>query len=108
MYVRTYDTGLKDFPEDMLFDVQSDPHELVDLARARPEIVAQGKEILEAWYDQMLGTDPRASDPLDEVIREGGPYHTRDDVEHYARQHERSGHPEHAERMRREKGRPNR
>ena len=106
MYLRTYDTGLKDFPEHMLFDVGNDPHELADLASERTDLVQRGEWILKEWCDDMMAGSAGASDPLWEVMREGGPYHTRYDVEHFARQHEESGHPEHAERMRRDRGKP--
>jgi len=103
IYMRTYDTGLKDFPEHMLFDVANDPHELVDLAPGRADLVQRGEAILKEWCDEMMASSRGASDPLWEVIGEGGPYHTRYDVEHYACQHEEAGHPEHAERMRGER-----
>ena len=108
MYLRTYDTGLKDFPKHMLFDIEGDPHELIDLAAERGDVVQRGEALLKEWCDRMMACSSYASDPLWEVIREGGPAHTRWDLELFARQHEEKGHPEHAERIRRERGKPNR
>jgi hypothetical protein len=59
----------------MLFDVRQDPHELHDLARARPDLVGAGMARLEQWTADQLSRSPRDVDPMWTVIREGGPYH---------------------------------
>ncbi|NND75685.1 MAG: sulfatase [Ilumatobacter sp.] len=66
--------------DDMLFDVVSDPHETTDLAPVRDDLVTEAATLLDTWIaaqvDQALG-GPEAGDPMDVVLAEGGPYHTR-------------------------------
>ncbi len=77
MLIRTYHDGLKNYPPVMLYDIEKDPHELVDLADAHPEIVHQGLALLEQWQAEMMTISESQVDPLWTVMREGGPFHTR-------------------------------
>ena len=81
--IRTYHTGLKDFPEIMLFDVEKDFHMLHNLAEERKDVVGKGLEYLDRWHKEMMKTSPSPVDPMWMVIREGGPYHTRGFLERY-------------------------
>lgn len=76
--IRTYHTGYKAFPEYMLFDVDADPHESVDLAGACPDVLAEGMLRLERWTSDMLDSSDSGMDPMRTVIREGGPFHAND------------------------------
>ncbi len=78
MFIRTYHTGYKPFPEYMLFDLAQDPHETTNLARQKPELVAEGTRRLEAWQAEMMRTADRPIDPMWIVMREGGPLHAND------------------------------
>lgn len=82
--IRTYHPGMKPFPEVMLYDIANDPHECNDLAAECPEIVNEGLAYLERWHADMMATSEVTEDPLWRVIREGGPLHTRHDVDRYA------------------------
>ena len=42
LYMRTYHDGFHLFPDEMLFDLASDPHEQHDLAGEHPEVVNEG------------------------------------------------------------------
>lgn len=109
LLVRTYHDGLKDFDPVELYDLDADPHETTNLARERPDIARTGLTLLSEWRDKHLlaaATDqaggtpdaPRAvTDPLFEVIREGGPYHTNGKAESYAQRLHETGREEHAE-----------
>jgi len=77
VYTRTYHDGGYLFPDEMLFDLEKDPHELCDLANARPEICQEATSYLNEWHDEMMQTMPDAPDPLCTVMQEGGPYHFR-------------------------------
>lgn len=89
LLIRTYHDGLKQFDPVELYNLETDPHETTNLARDQPERVRNGLGLLEEWVSQRLmesATDvaggnphsPRSvTDPLWEVIREGGPYHAR-------------------------------
>jgi len=104
LMMRTYDDGLKDLPPVMLFNLQEDPHETNDLAQARPEVVREGLVILEGWHAEMMSRSPHPADPMWTVMREGGPYHTRDDRERYCARLRESGRAHHAEALERTDG----
>jgi len=99
MLIRTYHAGLKDFPDVMLFDIENDPHELVDLAKTHRAVVQEGLALLENWSTEMMRSSGHPEDPLWRVIREGGPLHTRDCLEEYCARLRASGRAEHAQTL---------
>ena len=106
LLIRTYDTGLKAYPEIMLFNIEEDPHLLRDVAKERDDVVNKGIRLLEEWHSEMMRKEPVEKDPLWEVIREGGPFHTRSNIEKYIRRLEATGRKEGAEILRKYKGKP--
>lgn len=101
LLIRTYHDGLKDFAEVTLFDVEKDPHEQHDLASACPEVVYRGLALLEAWHARMMATStaPEPVDPMQTVLREGGPFHTRGQALGYAELLKATGRPDHARKV---------
>ncbi|MFW6188930.1 MAG: sulfatase [Planctomycetota bacterium] len=95
--LRTYHSGMKDFDEYMLFNVEEDPHELNDLAEERPEVVNEGLARLEKWHADMMATSTSTTDPLWTVMSQGGPYHTRGRTEDYAKRLRETGREQAAE-----------
>jgi hypothetical protein len=95
LFIRPYHTGLKNYPARMLFNVARDGHELVNLADHDPKAAARGQAILDQWTAEMLtgGTE----DPMQTVLREGGPYHTRGRLESYCRRLRETGRARHAD-----------
>jgi arylsulfatase A-like enzyme len=81
--IRTYHTGLKDFPKYMLFDRQNDFHMLNNLANEYPEIVAKAVRYLEDWETSMMRKSSSQIDPLWTVWQEGGPSHCRGMLDKY-------------------------
>jgi choline-sulfatase len=81
--IRTYDDAFHDFPPVMLFDVEGDPHEQVDLADRHPEVVAEAARLLLDWEAACMERSPSGVDPLWTVIHEGGGYYTRDRIVRY-------------------------
>jgi arylsulfatase A-like enzyme len=81
LYMRTYHDGFHLFPDEMLFDLETDPHEQNDLANEHPDICVRANRRLEAWHaEQMWKMSRYASDvvdPLWKVIEDGGPFHAR-------------------------------
>jgi choline-sulfatase len=81
LYVRTYHDGFHLFPSEMLFDLETDPHEQNDLAPTQTGVCQEGAWRLARWHDaQMQKISQTASDvvdPLWTVMREGGPFHAR-------------------------------
>lgn len=77
--IRSYHDGYHAFPEWMLFDVAKDPHETTDVATENPGVIEQAATRLDAWYEEMAQPD----DPMQTVMREGGPFHTRGQLARY-------------------------
>ena len=79
LYIRTYHDGFHLFPKEMLFDLDSDPHEQQNAAAENREVCLDAVARLNDWHDaQMHKMATRGSDvvdPLWTVIREGGPFH---------------------------------
>jgi arylsulfatase A-like enzyme len=97
LLARTYHDGCKPLLEDvMLFDLDEDPHETTNLADERPEVVAEGLAKLQRWHDDRMleaaegenggnpDTPDGVTDPMWEVIREGGPFHATGNLDAYA------------------------
>jgi len=77
LFIETYHDGFHGYPEHMVFDLDADPHEQVDLASTRLDLVARGAEILRGWKEGVLKTSRYPEDPLETVMAEGGPFHVR-------------------------------
>ena len=103
--IRTYHDGLKDFPPEMLFNVEEDPHETNNLAEEHPDIVKYAEGLLHEWQAEMMTTSQTNVDPLWTVMREGGPLHTRGALEEYCKRLRRSGRAHHAEELEKRHGR---
>lgn len=81
----TYHGGLHLFDEEMLFDLASDPHETKNLLGERPEIAGHCARILARWHSEMMAGNGDGVDPMQTVLAEGGPYHSKGQVVRYAR-----------------------
>ena len=99
LYVRTYHDGFRLFDREMLFDVESDPHETKDLKHEHPEVCHLCAHMLLDWFDDMMLSSPSAVDPMQTVLREGGPYHTRGWLVPYIRRLKATGRAEAALRL---------
>ena len=67
----------------MLFDLVVDPHEQQNLAPQQPDTVRRAQSLLDAWRADMLPEGSGLEDPLDVVMREGGPFHVRGQLPAY-------------------------
>lgn len=83
LYMRTYHDGYHLFPDEMLFNIEDDPHEQVSLAEEKPEICREAVYRLNQWHDDMMKTMTYDVDPLWTVIREGGPFHAKGHLKAY-------------------------
>jgi choline-sulfatase len=89
--IRTYHTGLKNYPEIMLFDYENDFHMTKNLAEEKPEIVGKSLELLDEWHKEMMKTSSSDIDPMWTVVKEGGPEHTRRDLSSYLKRLKKTG-----------------
>ncbi len=78
IYLRTYHDAWHGFPEELLFNLLSDPHEQYNLAEQKPELIATGRHLLHRWREEMLATSTSGIDPLETVCAEGGSLHARE------------------------------
>lgn len=101
LYMRTYHDGYRLFPDEMLYDVTSDPHEQHDLAQSHPEICNEAARKLSDWQAEMMQAMPDATDPLWTVIREGGPLHARGHLKKYCERLEATGRGQHIDELKR-------
>lgn len=75
MMIKSYHTGFKNYPETMLFNVKEDPHQLDDLAEKEVGLVSNAQEKLDEWTKAGIAANPRGEDPMQTVLKEGGPFH---------------------------------
>jgi arylsulfatase A-like enzyme len=81
--LRTYHDGLKDLDPLMLYNVSEDPHLLENLVNEEAGLVEEGLGKLERWHADMMQDSEYETDPMWNVMREGGPFHTRGKLEDY-------------------------
>ena len=91
LYMATYHGGLHLFDEEMLFDLAADPHETINLAGELPDIAGHCARLLRRWHAQMMARNETGVDPMETVLREGGPYHSKGQVEGYVRRLRETG-----------------
>ena len=111
LYIRTYHDGFHLFSDEMLFDLDADPHEQHDLADSHPEVCRDGARRLAGWHDaqmrKMAQTRSDVIDPLWTVMAEGGPFHANirtgqpSSLEAYLKRLEATGRADGAEALRR-------
>lgn len=85
IYIRTYHDGYHLFPKEMLFYLKEDPHEQINVAEENPEICGKALRYLNEWHDKMMSELPEGYqvDPMQTVLKEGGPYHARGQLKSY-------------------------
>lgn len=96
LFIHTYHDGYHGYPEHMLFDLRADPHERQNLATAQPQLVAFGERTLAQWHAEMMRGSDKGVDPLQTVLAEGGPAHTRGQLRAYLERLRATGRAQHA------------
>lgn len=93
IYMRTYHDGFHLFPQEMVYDLEADPHEQNNIAEEHPELCREGAWRLLKWHDEMMHTQPlhRPTDPMQIVLKEGGPCHARGRLKEYITRLEETG-----------------
>jgi hypothetical protein len=82
--VRTYHDGFHLFSDEMLFDIDSDPHEQFNIASKYPDVCRQAVYYLNEWHDKMMKSMDSPIDPLWVVMKEGGPFHAKGTLKKYS------------------------
>ncbi|MEC7843913.1 MAG: sulfatase [Actinomycetota bacterium] len=101
LYLRTWHDGFHGhWNEEMMFDVVQDPHEQADLFSSMPEVAQKGQGLLATWTDQQLARSYSPFDPMEIVLEEGGPFHTRGHLPSYLERLEKTGRSHWAEVLR--------
>lgn len=83
LYIKTFHCGFHLFPDEMLFDIKNDPHQIHDLSKERKDLCLEGSHIYQKWFDEMMSKNQSTVDPMQTVLREGGPYHTKGKLSGY-------------------------
>jgi choline-sulfatase len=114
LYMRTYHDGFHLFPQEMLYDLATDPHEQNDVAGTHPDVCREGAWRLADWHDQQMQKMARTfptdvADPLWTVMAEGGPMHAihekgRSPLPEYLKRLEATGRSEGAAALRKKYG----
>lgn len=93
LYMKTYHDFYHLWPDEMLYNVESDPHLQHDVAKKNPAVCHQAAYYYLQWHDQMMKTMPDGydTDPLWTVMKEGGPAHSRGRLAKYCEFLEQTG-----------------
>lgn len=83
LYIRSPHTGYHMFPDEMLFDLEADPHETNNIAEENPVLCAIGAKKIQDFEYEMMSNSESATDPMWVVMREGGPFHSRGFLKDY-------------------------
>jgi choline-sulfatase len=97
--IRTFHDPHHAWPDSMLFNVVTDPHEQHDLSDSSPDLRATGLAILEQWHSEMMKTTPGKCDPMLTVLTEGGGYYTRGKLENYLERLQKTGRADAAKKL---------
>lgn len=71
LYIRTYHPGLFPFEDQILFDMENDPHQMSNLAAECPELVAEMDHLMVDWLHDQVGHHGSMPDPMPAVIQTG-------------------------------------
>jgi arylsulfatase A-like enzyme len=89
--IRTYFDAYHGYDGVMLFDLADDPHQQRNRAAEHPDLVTLAFSRLEEWGADALSRSPTGTDPLWAVLRDGGPWHARVDLDWYLRRLRHTG-----------------
>lgn len=99
LYMRTYHDGYHLFPKEMLFNIETDPHEQFDVAKDNPALCQKAVYLLNEWHDDMMSSMDCEIDPLWTVMKEGGPEHARGHLKKYCERLKETGRGQHVEEL---------
>ncbi|MCB1685651.1 MAG: sulfatase, partial [Pseudomonadales bacterium] len=83
LYLNTRHDAFHLYPDHMLFNLRTDPHQQQDLAEQETDQLTHGQTLLAGWLAENIAGAARGRDPHDNVMKEGGPYHVRGQLPEY-------------------------
>lgn len=99
IFTRTLHDGYHELPDEMLFDLASDPHEQTNLAADQPQVVARANQALDHWHADQMRDHATGTDPMATVLDEGGPWHVVGHLPRYLERLRASGREDGARRL---------
>jgi hypothetical protein len=84
----------------MLFNLKEDLYEEKNMKDERPDICQKGAKLILDWQDEQMMKDPSNKDPMWTVMSEGGPEHSKTDLNAYILRLEATGRSEGAQVLR--------
>jgi len=99
IYMRTYHDGYHNFPKEMLYNIKEDFHETNNVAAEHPDICDKASHMLLDWFDEQMMKSKNGVDPMQTVLREGGPYHTRGWLKYYCEHLRKTDRADEADRL---------
>ena len=97
--IRSYHDGYHGFPPVMLFNIKADPHLQDDLAPTQQAVADHGLALLDQWMSEKKATATHPVDPMETVMQEGGPLHTRGVLPAYLARLKATGRADGAEKL---------
>lgn len=73
-FIRTYDSGFYDFPHVVLYDLETDPNQIKNVATEYPEIVNLMDHRIAEWAQANVDRHHFMIDPMQDVMKSGGPF----------------------------------
>ncbi len=100
LYIRTYHDGYHLFEKEMLFNLKDDPYEQKNRSSEKAEVCEKAAKIILDWQDDQMMKDPTNRDPMWTVMSEGGPEHSKTNLNAYLLRLEATGRSEGAQILR--------
>ncbi|MFP6806384.1 MAG: sulfatase [Pseudomonadales bacterium] len=91
LLMQTMHDGYHLYDDVMLFDLQNDPYEQVNIASSNEQALNEGIKRLSNWHAEAMINAARGRDPLQNVIDEGGPFHVRGELAGYLKRLRETG-----------------
>ena len=69
LFLKGTGDGFHLFDREMLFNVKTDPHEVHNIAKERPDLCAQGARLILEWQEDQMKKSDTDVDPMWTVMR---------------------------------------
>ncbi|GHH97905.1 sulfatase family protein [Neobacillus kokaensis] len=73
-FLYTYHPGFYDIEQVILYDLENDPHQTINVAQEYPEVVEKMYFRLSKWVEGNISKNGVGKDPMREILASGGPF----------------------------------